>query len=61
MQATSQPKPVDKTGFRPKYTTAERDKLAPPVLFPGMWIYNTDTQRPNRYTGTHWMELPAQR
>ncbi len=50
--------PVDKTGFKPKYSTSARNQLAPPVLFTGMWIFNTDTRRPNKYDGTRWIELP---
>lgn len=48
----------DKSGFRPKYSTVARDLLRPPTLFPGMWVYNTDTKRPNRYDGAKWVELP---
>lgn len=48
----------DKTGFKPKYSTNARDHLRPPELYVGMWIYNTDTQRPNRYDGAKWVELP---
>lgn len=49
---------ADKSGVKPKYTTAARDKLKPPDLFTGMWIFNTDTGRPQRYNGTRWVELP---
>lgn len=61
MHTATQPKPVDKTGFKPKYNTQERDRLRPPDLFPGMWIYNTDTGRPNKYQAGKWVELPANR
>jgi hypothetical protein len=49
---------TEKNGFKPKYTTAARNNLKAPELFTGMWIYNTDTKRPNRYDGTRWVELP---
>lgn len=60
MKHTIQPKP-DTTGVKPRYTTAARDRLAPPILFTGMWIFNTDTQRPQRYDGARWVELPENR
>lgn len=50
--------PVDKSGVKPKYSTAARDRLQAPVLFTGMWIFNTDRQRPQRYDGAGWVELP---
>jgi hypothetical protein len=49
---------ADKSGIKPKYSTAARDQLRPPILFAGMWIYNTDTRRPNRFDGARWVELP---
>jgi hypothetical protein len=59
MKGTIQPKPApDTTGVKPKYSTAARDRLQPPVLFTGMWIFNTDRDRPQRYDGTRWVELP---
>lgn len=59
MKQAIQPKPMpDTTGVKPKYSTAARDRLVPPDLFTGMWIFNTDRQRPQRYDGARWVELP---
>lgn len=53
--------PVEKTGFKPQYNTVKRDNIPPGDVFPGMWIYNTDTREPERWDGDRWVPLSSVR
>lgn len=59
MQLTEMDRRAKTVDLNPKYTQDERDKLRPPELFPGMWIYNTDKKRPEKFTPQGWVPPPA--